>query len=255
MSQTSYSVNQPVAFAGLKANAQFDKVESFLAEGAIDFGLGLVKGTSNDQVKVPILNVSILSIDADLITSNSTVATVNGNSTTATVFATDHDTTMAAIAAKIALLDDVVSAVVTPGARDITITGTNSVIITASAVTTAGASQGTWTQAQSSGDVFRGISIHQHVEKAFLTGVAQYLDEDAVSTLRQGEVWMRQEDSDVGTLAVDDAVYVNAQIGGAQIGRVTSVSTGNVLIPTGVCRELSTDPDGNGIARIDINIP
>ena len=83
---------------------------------------------------------------------------MNGNSTTATVFATDHDTSIAAIATKIAALAGVKSAVVTPGARDITIIG-NNVAVTASAVTTAGASQGTWTQVQTSNDVLRGISV------------------------------------------------------------------------------------------------
>ncbi len=161
MSQTDYNTDQSVAFAGMKADSGFDRVESFAAEGVVGFGLGLEAGTADDQVKVP--------------------------------------------------------------------SGT--------------------------GGTVRGISIHQHVEKALVTGVAQYADEETVSVMRQGVVWMRQEDSDVGTLAVDDAVSINVAIGAPQLGRVTSVGAGNVLIPTGVCRELSVDPDGNGIAKIEINIP
>ena len=107
----------------------------------------------------------------------------------------------------------------------------------------------------SPGDVVRGISIHQHVEQALNTGVAEYKDEDAVDVMRRGLVWMRQEDSDVGTLVIDDPAYINVAIGGAQLGRVTSVSTGNDLIPTGVVRKLSNDPEGNGIALIEINLP
>lgn len=54
MSQTSYSLEQGEAYAGLKVDSRFDTVESHLAEGAIDFGLGVVAGTDPvRQVKVP----------------------------------------------------------------------------------------------------------------------------------------------------------------------------------------------------------
>lgn len=254
MSQISYSQDFPVAFAGLKADAGFDRIESFAAEGAVGFGLGVVNGESADQVKIPIQNKSILSIDADLIASNSTIVTVNGNATTATVYATSHEATMAAIAAKVAVLTGVASATYSGTGRDITIIGENGIEIDASAVTTLGASQGTWTQAQSSNDTVRGISIHQHVEKQ-ADGTAEYLDEEAVGVMRQGLVWMRQETSDIGTLAVDDDVYINVAIAGVQRGRVTSVSAGNLQIPTGKCRELSVDPDGNAIVKVEINTP
>lgn len=254
MSQTSYNQDQPEAFAGMKADSGFDRVESFLAEGAIGFGLGLVAGDSEDEVRLPFANQSILSIDADLITLNSTIATVNGNSTIAVVFASDHETTMAALAVQIATLTGVLSATYSGAGRDIVILG-DKVAVTSSAVTTAGATQGAWTEAVSSTGVFRGISLHQHVEKVIGTGVAEYLDHEAVSVFRQGVVWMRQETSDVGTLAVDDLVFANLVITGAEIGRVTSVSTNNLSIPTGVCRKLSVDPDGFGIAKIEVNIP
>lgn len=160
--QLTYNIDQPEAFAGLIGDSAVTRKESFLAEAAVGFGLGLVDGTDiNRQVKVP--------------------------------------------------------------------TGT--------------------------GDTVRGISIHQHVEQALVTGVSEYADEDAVSVMRQGTIWMRQETSDVGTLAVDDTVSINVAIGGAQLGRVTSVAAANVSIPTAVCRKLSTDPEGNGIALIEINLP
>lgn len=254
MSQLSYNNDQPEAFAGMKVDTGFDRVESFVAEGAIGFGLGLVAGDSEDEVRLPFQNQSILSIDADLISLNSTIATVNGNDTIAVVFASDHETTMAALAVQIATLTGVLSATYSGAGRDIVILG-DTVVVSSSAVTTLGATQGAWTQVQSSTGVFRGISLHQHVEQAIGTGVAEYADHDAVSVYRQGNVWMRIETSNVGILAVDAVVYVNLAIAGAEIGRVTSVSTNNLLIPTGVCRKLSTDPEGFGIARIEINIP
>lgn len=160
MSQTSYTIDQPEAFAGMKGDSEFDNIESAAAEGAVGFGLGLEAGTDDvNQVKIP--------------------ADANG--------------------------------------------------------------------------VFRGISVHQHVEP--LAGVAQYLDTETVSVMRKGKVWMQIETTDIGTLVVDDAVFVNVAIGGVQLGRVTSVSTANLAIPRGVCRKLSLDPDGIAIALIEINIP
>lgn len=161
MSQTAYTIDQPEAFAGMKGDSEFDKVESFAAEGVVGFGLGLEAGTDAvEQVAVP--------------------SDANG--------------------------------------------------------------------------VFRGISIHQHVEPTS-AGIAAYQNTETVSVLRKGVVWMQQETSDIGTLVVDDPAFVNVAIGGVELGRVTSVSTANLAIPTGVCRKLATDPAGVSIALIEINIP
>lgn len=54
MSQTSYDLNQPVAYAGMKLDSRFDTVESYAAEEAIPFGVGVVAGTDPlVQVKIP----------------------------------------------------------------------------------------------------------------------------------------------------------------------------------------------------------
>jgi len=54
MAQTSYDRDQGLAFAGMKADARFDEVVSYQAEGAIAFGLGVVRGTDKErQVIVP----------------------------------------------------------------------------------------------------------------------------------------------------------------------------------------------------------
>ena len=53
MSQLSVQRNFDEAFAGMKGDLRPDTVESYLAEGAIDFGLGVVAGTDIDrQVKI-----------------------------------------------------------------------------------------------------------------------------------------------------------------------------------------------------------
>lgn len=54
MSQTSYDRNYGEAFAGMKADARYDEVISRQAEGAIDFGHGVVRGTDAErQCKEP----------------------------------------------------------------------------------------------------------------------------------------------------------------------------------------------------------
>ncbi|OOF85127.1 structural cement protein Gp24 [Rodentibacter ratti] len=51
MSQV-YDNHLPSAFAGMKADARYDLVESFAAEGDIPFGAIVTKGTSATQVKL-----------------------------------------------------------------------------------------------------------------------------------------------------------------------------------------------------------
>ena len=93
--QDSYNIDQPEAFAGLIGDSGFTRKETGLAEGVVDFGLGLIAGTDAvRQVKIP----------------------------------------------------------------------------------------------SSPGGEVRGISIHQHVEQAQVTGIAQYKDEDAVDVMRRGLV-------------------------------------------------------------------
>lgn len=159
MSQTSYNIEQSEAYAGLKVDSRFDTVESHLAEGAIDFGLGVVAGTDPvRQVKVP--------------------------------------------------------------------------------------AAGT--------DVFRGFSIHRHVEKKQGTGVAQYEDKTAVDVLRRGVIWCVVEPT-VASLSVDDPVYVNVAVASHE-GKVTEVSTGNIATG-GVCKKLVTSVGGEALAAVEVNLP
>ncbi len=155
--QTSYPRNAEIAFAGMKVDLGFDRVESFLAEGAIGFGLGVQAGTGDDQVLV-----------------------------------------------------------------------------------------------SGSVGVFRGVAVHKHTEPSAVgANDAQYLDERTVSVLRQGLIWMPIETSNQGVIAVDDAAFVNVVIGGAELGKVTSVSVAN-LATNGVVRQVDTTTQ---LAAIEFNLP
>lgn len=159
MSQTSYNIEQSEAFAGLKVDSRFDTVESHLAEGAIDFGLGVVAGTdATRQVKVPAADT----------------------------------------------------------------------------------------------EVFRGLTVHRHVEKKQGTGVAQYEDKTTVDVLRKGIVWCVVEPT-VASLSEDDDVYINVAVA-AHRGKVTEVSTGNIATG-GKCRKLVTSAGGEDLAAVEINLP
>lgn len=99
---------------------------------------------------------------------------------------------------------------------------------------------------------FAGIALHEHKEQSS-AGVqdAAYKATDAVSVLRKGKVWMEQETSDIGTLAVGDPAHINVAIGGAELGKVTSVAAAN--IPTGgIVRKINTDLN---LALVEINLP
>lgn len=54
MAQLTYSQTMAVAMAGMKGDASDDQVDSGAAEGAVGFGLAVVRGTdASKQVKVP----------------------------------------------------------------------------------------------------------------------------------------------------------------------------------------------------------
>lgn len=153
--QTSYELESDPAFAGMKADLGFDRIISKLAEGEINFGRGVIKGTSDDQVKIP-----------------------------------------------------------------------------------------------SALGVFRGISVHTHKEPSGIaTNDAKYNDEDLVSVMTQGAIWVDVEASN--TPVIDDPAFVNVAIGGAQLGKFTSVSVANIATGA-IFKEVNTSLK---LARIEINIP
>jgi hypothetical protein len=101
-----------------------------------------------------------ITLDADLITANSIIATVNGATPTATVFGTDHATTMLAFAAKLQALSTVKTATVT-AARVITIVAEdqeNAPAITNAAVTL-GATQATVTTSTTDRTIHAGQPV------------------------------------------------------------------------------------------------
>ena len=246
--QTSYDINTDEAFAGLKVDSRFDTVETKLAQGSIGFGLGVMSGQDAvNQVRDPALNKTILSQSTDLVSLNSTIVTVNGVAHSPVVFVTDDATTMAAIAAEIATDDAVLSATYPGSGDDITVIGADGQAVSVTAVTTLGSGQPTWSQVQSDPGVFRGISVHRHVEKDS-SGVAQYVDKAAVDVCRKGMIWMPHVAA--ATPAVDDTLYINLAIA-AEAGKATNVSSGNIATG-GKIREVNS---ALKLVKAEINLP
>lgn len=77
MPQTSYDLNQGVAYAGMKADARYDEVVSFQAESAIAFGRGVVAGTNaSTQVKQPTAGGTFKGV---AVHTHKVPTTINGN--------------------------------------------------------------------------------------------------------------------------------------------------------------------------------
>lgn len=253
MSQTSYNIEQNEAYAGMKVDSRFDTIESKLAEvpasvSGIAFGLGLMSGIEDavNQVRLPSKTQSVLTTDIALEASNSTVITVNGDALTAVVYASSDAATMAAVVAMILTHADVVSSTLT-SARVITVVGVNGLALTITGATTGGTNQAVWTPVATDPGVLRGISVHRHMEKAIVTGIANYKDKDSVDVMRKGLIWMPY----TGSPTIDTALYINLDIAASE-GYATITTSNNIAVPGGVVREINS---GLGILKAEINLP
>lgn len=102
-------------------------------------------------------------------------------------------------------------------------------------------------------ETFRGFAVHAHQERNISTDVTLYLDEQAADILRQGVIWCPVETT-VAVPVIDVAVFLNVAVAGAELGRVTQVSVGN-LATGGFFKQLATGPDGEDLALVEINLP
>lgn len=102
-------------------------------------------------------------------------------------------------------------------------------------------------------DTFRGFAVHKHKARNITTDVTVIADEEGVDVLRQGVIWCPVETT-VAVPAIDVAVFLNVAVVGAELGRVTQVSTAN-LATGGIFKQLATGPDGEDLALVEINLP
>lgn len=237
------------ALPGLKYGTN-SNVRSFASKeiNGIDFGLPVFgyEGNDNDVFAFH-NNVAKVVFDADLVTSNQVDVTVNGVAVTPVVFDTDHDTTMDNIKDAIeAEIDGAVVVLLDTGSvnRDFTITIEDGVDRVVTAPVTLGAGQAGTVVTVSSSMIYKAFAMHTHkeaAEKKDLEGnvidaaTAKYELNSSVNGFIEGWIWGITDGN--GESGKD--VYVNTT--GADQGKITDVSTGDVLKLDGVAFDTSTE--------------
>jgi hypothetical protein len=238
MSQTSYPSSAAEAFAGMKADVGFTQTEAGISLSGCNFGRGAGAPAGElSYVRVPKKNVATLTLSTNFIASNSTIVTINSVATAAVVYATSHANTATLLLAAISGLSTVLSATKDAAGLVYTVVLKDSAAA-ATAVTTLGATQPTWTIAYTGDSVFRGIAVHIH------NVGGTYAANEAVSVLRRGCIWV---DTSVA-VTKDDAAYVDLADAS---GKFTNVSSAN-LATGGVFKSTVA---AAGLAKVEINLP
>ncbi len=227
----------------------------------ISFGYGLAWGLLlAGTVRLPRLNRTTLTLSTDLIAANSTIVTVNGVSTTATVYASSHAATMAAIVAKVQALAGVTAASYTGDVITIT-TGDSDAVATATI--TLGSSQPTVTVATLSIDTFAGLTGFEQLESTLeAIGSATAVDgagasagigyqtTNMVKTVRLG----RNLAPVVVSSAIANGTLAYMITASTNRGMLTDAASGNVK--AGVFRSgTTTMSDGTVVATVQIDVP
>lgn len=196
MSQTTYPINQDAYLLGQIINSAYKHTEGKVVKGAVPVGRGVTKVVGKDnQVRLPAANQGSLVFSADIVTGNVINLNINGVAITPVTFATDHDTTIAALAVEIASNADVATAVVSAAdtdSRTIIITGVDDTVIAITGIAvTSGATQATGTFTQSTADTLYGVAqLSQALEGGLpgTTSVPEYADKSVANIMRRGEI-------------------------------------------------------------------
>ncbi len=224
-------------FAGQILDTRFSDKESFTNAEAVTIGFGIgvvlaVAAAISKQARLPRLNQVVLTGSGDLGASNSTIVTVDGNATTATVYASSHAATMAAIAVKVRLLTGVKSCTVSGDTLTITTDDTD---VVASAATTGGSAV-TWSAGTAvTVDTVKGITCYVPGEMSLPTpstpsAALAYQSGDGMTTMKTGVVAaVLDPNLDVATIGVNDLAYI-VTANTASRGTVTNVATANLLV-------------------------
>ncbi len=219
--QTAYPFNMPIGVPGRIADNCFKNTLNPVAGENIYPARGVCKAIGQDYVVTyPRVNQSVNVFSADLVTSNTINATVNGIAITPVVFATSHLATMNAIADEIEALPGIASATV-GGAnnRTITIMTENGTSITVTGfLVTGGASQATVTTTDSQFGAFFGVSQFEYIKvnswnpsnSPSLAGVDPYFTGEPVPVLTMGRIYVVPET----VVTAESAVYVRHEANG-----------------------------------------
>jgi hypothetical protein len=246
--QLGYSLTLRSAIAGLSAFASRvkDVIRSAVAaqNETIPYGTGVVLdaggGVRNVRATTATLTFSGVLITANVVGLN---VVINGVLTalTATTFATDHATTMAAIATKIAAVSGVASATVS-GNTIIVVGNANTDVRLTGITVTGGSTQATATVPYTSADTFKGI-VMADPTRVSGAGFVQY-DEVAYAERTMG-VWVPVSENVVaGDAALLD--LASATLGQFKKTAGSTLATGGKFLNAGT---------SGGLAILVLNLP
>ena len=165
MPQTAYLDAMVTAFAGIKADTEFDFVASLIAKEIIRPGLGLVKFAGVDNAaRLPLVNEVTISWDIDFTATNVISGIVNGVAYEET-WNTNHATTLTALTATLLAIPGVLSA--TEGTNSIVLLADPNGALTATcAVAAGGGSSPVSTVTDTTTDLLHAIALHTHTLEA-----------------------------------------------------------------------------------------
>lgn len=258
--QSSYGINQAAALLGMLADSSFKHTDSMIAEEALVPSRAVMRVPNTaDRVQGTKATYATLTVTADLITGNSTIITVGGQATTATVYGTSHAATMAAIVAKVAALSTVAKAILNGSNNRVIEIWTTGAVNDASGETTLGASQPTWGLAASlkAADFYGVCQLSSRLAGTASPNSdnsAQYPAESLVNILRKGRIWVNFEtafDPDKDDLYVRHTADTGKYVGDFRNTSDSSKATILSSLPIRVITHLTAA----GMGVIELNLP
>ncbi len=208
MSQTSMGTDLDIKYEGREAFPLTPKVnESKVVEetDGINFGRVVLLASDTDKARLPRSNQAVITLSADLSTSNVLAGNIviNGTTTAYTeTYASSHTASLAALAAELDALTGV-SATSDPTARTITVTADAEYDVYFSSGAVTGGSAVTVTLSNTESGTFYGISV-QSAKQLTEDGTSLYEADETASVARVNYIDVMSDDA----LAIGASVYV-----------------------------------------------
>lgn len=245
---------QNTAVEGQITNSCNEERLTKAAAETIPFGRFLAH-TSNYKARLPLTNNLVILFNANFVSSNVINLDVNGVAMSPVTFATDHTTTLTALAAAIQATVTGITATVT-GAREITVVTTTATALSVDNIAvTLGGSQATATKTYTSTDGTKAIGISVRVPKANDTdGTASYKAGDPVEVSEEDEIAVVCETS----FNPDSDIYIRVveELGASQKRGMIRTSAGSPVVAVAFTKgKIRNEGSAGQIAKIKLNLP
>jgi len=247
----SFPLRYTTRSLGQIATGEITEAISAIADDDINYGRGVVKGSSDNNVKNITNAQAVLDFDADFVTGNTIDLKVNGVSIAQVPFNTDQATTKADL---VTAIDNLVNVTATNTAS-ITITividdGLSNADIT-DVIVAGGASQAGFTITVATIDTLASVVADRKSQPDTIGGSDKYFAGDQVKILTKGTLVVET----IAPVAKGDDVYINTAVTSDDAqGKFTNVSTGNLLLKTAVFNETITVATSIAPALVEIKI-